>query len=662
MGIYRILPCTCHIGAALRSRWSVHYHLAALLFACLWAAPVPADERHVIGVLALRPKPQTLAAYAPLADYLTQRIAGHRFAILPLDRDEMRQAAQAKRFDFAIVNPDLYVELELRHGALRLATQLSGKVGEGRTQFAGLIFTQARRSDLRTLADLKGKRIAAVAPDAFGGFLIQGAALLEAGVDPYADINTTYLGLPQDRIVQAVLNGVADAGFVRSGLLEELAAEGKIRLADFKPLGAHPSALPYWHSTPLYPEWAFAAMGGVSPALAKRVAIALLSLPDDHPSLTAGRYAGWDVPANYEPVHEVLKRMRAPPYDAPVKLELEAVLRQYALHIIAILSLLLGVIGTFAWRNARLHRELVREQAELRLSDAVFTNALEGLVVTAPDGTILTVNPAFTQITGYRREEVIGQNPRLLKSGRHDAAFYTALWRELLANGHWRGEIWNRRKDGSIYPQILNIACVKDAAGRITQYVGSFTDISDLKAAEENLRQLAHYDALTGLPNRRLLIDRMELAMKQTLRRERLLAVCFLDLDGFKAVNDTMGHATGDRLLIEVAQRLQSNLRAGDTVARLGGDEFVLLLPDLATVEELTHTLTRVLDALSRPYANIGSEPRIGGSIGVTLYPLDDVSADGLLRHADYAMYQAKQLGRGRFVLFDPKETKMMVD
>ncbi len=631
-----------------------------LLFAGLWAEFAHALEQQVIAVLALRPKPQVQAAYAPLADYLSERIAGHRFAILPLDRDELRQAAQAKRFAFALVNPDLYVELELRHGASRLATQLTGKPGAARSQFAGLVFTHARRTDLRAFSDLKGKRIAAVAPDAFGGFLIQSVALLEAGVDPHADIKTTFLGLPQDRIVQAVLSGAADAGFVRSGLLEEMAAEGKIRLSDFKPLGARSGALPYWHSTPLYPEWAFAAMGGVSPELAKRVAIALLSLPADHPSLAAGRYAGWDVPANYEPVHEVLKRMRAPPYDAPVEFELKEVLRQYALHVIAVLSLLLGVIGAFAWRNARLHRALEQEQAELRLSSAVFTNALEGIFVTAPDGTIITVNPAFTHITGYAREEVIGKNPRLLKSGRHDAAFYAALWRELLANGHWRGEIWNRRKDGSIYPQILNIACVKDTAGRITQYIGSFTDISDLKAAEENLKRQAHYDMLTGLPNRRLLMDRMELAMKQTLRRERLLAVCFLDLDGFKAVNDSLGHDTGDRLLIEVARRLQANLRASDTVARLGGDEFVLLLPDLATVDELTHTLTRVLDALSRPYAIIGDKLRIGGSIGVTLYPLDDVSADGLLRHADYAMYRAKQLGRGRYTLFDPKESVMM--
>lgn len=628
-----------------------------LLGSCFWTTPAFALEEHVIGVLALRPRPQTGAAYAPLADYLTERIPGHRFTIAPYDRNELRAAAQARHFDFVVANPDLYVELEARHGASRIATQMTGKPGQTFAELAGLIFARADRADLRSLADLKGKRIAAVAPDAFGGFLMHGAALLQAGVDPHADIATDFIGLPQDKIVMAVLERRADAGFIRSGVIEAMAAEGKIRLEDFKPLVPREGRLPFWHSTRTYPEWAFAVMPHVTDDLGKRIAIALLSLPADHPAVRNAQYAGWSVPASYESVHEVLKLMRAPPYDASLKFDLKDVLHRYAFQVIAALLVVIGLIAAFALRNAWLHKALMRDQAKLRLSDVVFENALEGMFVTDPAGTIIAVNPAFATLTGYAAQETIGQNPRLLKSGRHEPGFYAALWQALQSDGHWRGEIWNRRKDGSIYPEILSISSVRDASGRLTHFVGSFNDISELKAAEDSLRQLAHFDTLTGLPNRSLLMDRLDQAMRQTLRREKLLAVCFLDLDGFKPVNDTWGHETGDCLLVEVAQRLKTVLRAGDTVARLGGDEFVLLLTDLMTVDELTHALDRLFAAITAPYAMGDGRISISASVGATLYPFDDVSADGLLRHADHAMYRAKQQGRAKHKLFDPSDT-----
>ena len=632
------------------------HSIALLLGALLWAAAAHAEKTHVIGVLAVRPKPQTEAAHAQLADYLSDSVPGHRFTIRAYFRNELRDAAHRRAFDFVIANPDLYVELEARHGASRIATQVAGKPGRTFAELAGLIFARADRTDLNALADLKGRRIAAVAPDAFGGYLIHGAALQEAGIDPRTDIIVDFIGLPQDKIVKAVLDGRADAGFIRSGVIEAMAAEGKIRQADLKPLAPRNGRLPLWHTTRAYPEWAFAVMPNVPEDLGKRIAIALLSLPAGHPAASDAKYAGWGVPASYEPVHDVLKEMRAPPYDAPVAFDLKDVLRQYAFQVITVLLVVTGLIAVFALRNVWLHRQLMREQAKLRLSDAVFENALAGLVVTDSAGTVVAVNPAFSRVTGYTRDEIVGQNPRLLKSGRHEDDFYTALWRDVLEKGQWRGEIWNRRKDGTVYPEILNISSVRDANGQAIQFVGSFNDISELKAAEENLRRLAHFDALTGLPNRSLLMDRIEQAMKQTLRRERLLAVCFLDLDGFKPVNDTWGHETGDRLLVEVAQRLQAALRAGDTVARLGGDEFVLLLPDLATVDELTLALDRVLASLAMPYPDAGGTIRIGGSIGATLYPFDDTTADGLLRHADHAMYRAKQQGRGKHMLFDPVE------
>lgn len=621
---------------------------------CVGSPPAAAQEEHRIGVLAVRPKEKMEAAFAPLADYLGQRLPGRHFAVRAYTRVELREAARRREFDFVIVNPDLYVELEYRHGARRIATLINDEGGRPSMEFSGVIFTRADRADLRALTDLKGKRIAAVAPDAFGGFLIQGVELIAAGLDPHVDIQPLFLGLPQDKVVAAVLEGRADAGFVRSGVLEGMAAEGKLSLATLKPLGAKNGANPFWHSTRPYPEWPFAAMPQVAADLAKDVAIVLLSLPADHPAARRAMSFGWDVPVGYEPVHDVLKKMRMPPYDAPVDIDWRDVLRRYDLPIMALLLLIGSAFALLSWRNLLLRRALEKDQQQLKLAAAVFDNATEGMVITDPAGTILDVNAAFSNVTGYGREEACGQNIRLLKSGRHEPGFYAEMWQALRESGRWRGEIWNRRKDGAIYPELLSIAAVRDAAGRTTHYIGNFIDISELKAAEENLRRLAHFDPLTHLPNRVLLMDRLEIALKQTQRRDRLLAVCFLDLDGFKAVNDQWGHALGDRLLIEVAQRLSAAVRAGDTVARLGGDEFVLLIVDLSTIAELEQILARVLTTLAGPLPLDGHEARIGASIGVTIYPLDETGADGLLRHADHAMYRAKQGGRGRYEFFDP--------
>ncbi len=296
-----------------------------------------------------------------------------------------------------------------------------------------------------------------------------------------------------------------------------------------------------------------------------------------------------------------------------------------------------------------------RKQAEekLQLAASVFTHAREGITITDATGAILEINATFTDITGYGREEVLGRNPRMLKSGRHEAEFYATMWRELIANGHWYGEIWNRRKNGQIYAEMLTISAVRDAAGNTQNYVALFTDITALKEHQRQLEHIAHYDALTGLPNRVLLADRLQLAMAQSQRRDQSLAVVYLDLDGFKPVNDQYGHEVGDELLIAVAQRMKGALREGDTLGRLGGDEFVAVLVDLEQASDCEPVLARLLLAAAAP-ATVGNLVlRVSASIGVTLYPQDDSDADQLLRHADQAMYQAKQAGKNRYHLFD---------
>ena len=296
-----------------------------------------------------------------------------------------------------------------------------------------------------------------------------------------------------------------------------------------------------------------------------------------------------------------------------------------------------------------------RKQAEhrLNLAASVFTHTMEGIVITDARGTIVEVNDAFSRITGYRHEEAVGQTPRILSSGRQGPEYYAGMWGALLATGQWSGEIWNRRKNGEVYAEILTINAVRNAAGATTHYVALFTDITAHKEHERQLEHIAHYDALTGLPNRVLLADRLQQAMLRCNRQGRALAVAFLDLDGFKGVNDAHGHDVGDELLITVGQRMKAVLREGDSLARIGGDEFVAVLVDLERPQAFEPVLDRLLAAASEPVQAGHRLLRVSASIGVTIYPQDGVDADLLMRHADQAMYQAKQSGRDRWHLFD---------
>jgi len=267
---------------------------------------------------------------------------------------------------------------------------------------------------------------------------------------------------------------------------------------------------------------------------------------------------------------------------------------------------------------------------------------------------ILFVNPGFQRLTGFSAAEAIGKTPRILQSGRQSQEFYAAMWRTIQETGQWHGEIWNRRKNGALYVEWLSISAVYNTTRDVTHYIGIFSDITERKEADEHLLHLAQYDALTDLPNRVLLLDRLAQLAKATLREQFKGAVLFLDLDRFKEVNDTLGHAAGDVLLQTVARRLVNNVRSADTVARLGGDEFVVILSQVHRAADAARVAQKLLAAISTPVVLYDRELSVSASIGLCIFPDDGTDAPELIRHADAAMYQAKNAGRNMYQFYRP--------
>ncbi len=298
--------------------------------------------------------------------------------------------------------------------------------------------------------------------------------------------------------------------------------------------------------------------------------------------------------------------------------------------------------------------ERKKNEQQLKLSAKVFSSAMEGILVTDQQGYIVDVNQAFTDLTGFSREQAIGKTPRILKSDRQAPEFYQNMWQRLIANGQWRGELWNQKQNGEEYAELLTISAIYDDIGKVSHYVGLFSDVTKEKQRQLKLEKIAHFDVLTGVANRILLSDRLRQGIAHHQRTGKILAVCYLDLDGFKEINDNLGHEAGDVLLQTIAQRMIDTVRTEDTVARIGGDEFVLLLGEFDTSYQYEILLHRLLKTIALPCHIMGEFVRVSASIGVTFYP-DDYSEESLLlRHADQAMYIAKTSGKGCYHIFNP--------
>lgn len=304
-------------------------------------------------------------------------------------------------------------------------------------------------------------------------------------------------------------------------------------------------------------------------------------------------------------------------------------------------------------RLQHMARDIAR-QKRINILANTFKNASEGMMITDDQARIIEVNDSFTRITGYSQDEMLSNTPAILSSGHHAKPFYQTMWQQLETEGHWSGEIWNKRKDGHVYPEWLSINAIYGRGGRISNFIGVFTDISRIKENEAQLLKQANQDSLTGLPNRLLLIDRIQQVINRTYREHNGVAILFIDLDGFKDINDHYGHEAGDRVLVELAQRYQSALRREDTVARFGGDEFVVLVSNLKNHMEAELIAEKILKETQQPIYLDNCEARVGCSIGIAVEFEALENAEQLIGHADEAMYQAKRSGKNRYVTYKP--------
>lgn len=770
--------------------------LCLLLLLSLFWRGASADGDLTLGVLSQLPLEDGQARWQPLADHLNREMPEHRVKVRAFNYPGLERAIQQNRIDFLLTHPTHYLKLQSQKAlAGTLATLVEQVAGEPLPAIGGVIFTRADNDGVSQLSDLRRGAIASCAKACMEGYQLQLEMFLDAGLAPPEEEQMLFLGMPHDNVVEAVLEGQADAGFVRAGVLERLAGEGRLDLSGIKII--HRQALtgfPYAVSTRLYPQWPVVALPHVEEASARRMAAALLGIEGDMALSRSIGIHGFTIPANYTAVDNLARKLRLAPYDTLPHLTLSDIWASYRWTIVSltltgmvILILLLGIwlshremkaaqrqgeqqrqaldisythlrtlvetIPDLIWlkdkegfflscnrqferlfgapeseiigktdydfvpeelaaffrqkdkeamladqpcvneewvtyaedgRKALLEtiktpmrgsegevigvlgmaRDITQRREDedrLRFFQRVLESAGEAFMVTDTKGVIVSVNPAFTSITGYEASEILGKTPAVLKSGRQDRVFYQKMWAAIAKEGCWAGEIWDRRKDGDIYPKWLNISTVKNELGEATHYVAAFSDITDRKAAEEQIHSLAFFDPLTNLPNRRLFMDRIGHALLAGKRSKKYGALLLMDLDNFKTLNDTQGHAVGDRLLIEVGNRLVNSIREVDTVSRLGGDEFVVLFEELDEAESAAATHAEIMAEkiryqINQPYSleDTARSYQTTASIGLTLFMGQDLSIDALLKQADLALYQAKDAGRDAIRFFNP--------
>ncbi|WFE69618.1 EAL domain-containing protein [Thiomicrospira sp. R3] len=640
--------------------------LSGLLF-CLgltqsWATSHPPL---VIGLLAFEPKEIAQARWQPLENRINAHLNNLQVQIILLDYQELNQAVTQREIDFVFTNSGHFIQLSQSSGlSSPLVSMIKYDKGLALRGFGGVVMVKSDRTDILDLQDLKGLRIATPSKASFGGYMVQAYELMKLGIRMPQQVQLIETDMPHDRAVMAVLNNQADVAFIRTGLLESMIERGLIRAEEIRVLNPQKlSSFPFYLSTRLYPEWPLAAMNHVDEQQAGQLAGALLALPYAGPAMQQAGVYGFSIPAEYEPVRELMRTLKLPPYDIDQEITLDDIWHAHKLTIQLTLSAILiiltlsGLLVVIYLRLKSSFIELKQKERDLQLAAVAFETQ-EAILITDQNENIISVNKAFTDITGYSPNEVLGKTPRILSSNRHNKHFFQTLWDEIKITGGWSGEVWNKRKNGEIFPEYQTITAIKNEKNQVTHYLSTFSDITQRKLNEEQIHQLAFYDPLTDLANRRLLEDHIKQALASSARNLHYCALLFIDLDHFKNLNDSLGHKIGDELLKQVALRLLECVREGDTVARPGGDEFIILLENLSrdktiAARECQKIGEKLLLAFNQPFSLSDGNFSMTASIGINLFIDHYETVDELMKRSDLAMYKAKEEGRNTLRFFD---------
>ena len=638
----------------------MHKLFLALTVLITFSSSLLALQNVTIAVLAFRSKADTLKEWTPTAHYLTQNIPGYSFHILPMNYPEMRQAAADGKVDFIITNAGHYIYLEKLYNISRIATMMKYQNGQWLDSFGGVIFTRSDAPLIKSLDDFKAKTIASVDSDSLGGYAVQMYEFFLSGLTK-DDFSFSFTGMPHDNVVNAVLAGKADVGFVRTGVLEKMVQEGKLDLKKIRVISNKKvSDFPYLLSTQLVPEWPIAQMVKTDKFLVDKVLVALLSKSRLSSPSQGDIY--WTAPMEYRGIHTMYEAIRLPPYDTPQRFNITDVYSRYKLFILSIavlsIALILATLHQFKLRYTlqNLLKEKTEADAQTKLAAMVYENNSDAIVISdsAHPGHIISVNPAYEKLTGFTKEQVRGRETNVLRSGHHDKEFYEVMWHSLNTIGSWEGEIVDRHKDGHLFSKWMTIRTIYKEEGVPYRRVAIFTDFTDHKEAQQKIWYQANFDLLTSLPNRNMFMYRLDKELHELERNKHSLTLMFLDLDNFKEINDTLGHDDGDTLLKEAAARITKCTRKNDLVARLGGDEFTILLSGTGDNRVINNIASALLRELSLPFDLHGEKAFISVSIGITIAPDDGITPEVLMKNADQAMYSAKNSGRNQYHYFTP--------
>lgn len=608
-----------------------------------------------VAVLANRPAADVLARWQPLIHYLNGQVPGYRFHCEVLGYAELETAIQQRTVDFVLTNPSHYMLMTYRNGlSSPLATLIPVEHGRVLARFGGVIFSRADFAGAPSLEKLRGLTIATATKGSLGGYQAQAVELIQAGLHLPQDVRLLETGMPQDLAVKAVMEGRADVGFVRTGVLEDLSGKGELDLRGIRVIGQKTAeGFPLLLSTRLYPEWPFAAMPGVDEDLARQVAGALLSLPHGSRLARQMDIEGFTIPTDYEQVRAALETLRLPPFDFAPEFTAEDIWNKYRWQL-AGGSLLFAVIAALTLSLFFLNRRLAEEHARLHRSSEEWRRLLtalgEGVYGVDADGRCTFINPAAAAMLGFSAVELLGRDQHaLFHYRREDGTAYPedecpiAL---TLKDGQPRyAEDWFWHKDGSGFPVMLTTALMEDD-GRRKGAVVVFRDISDRRQLESRLREEATTDHLTGVANRRLFLKQLEMELDRFKRFGESAALLMADLDYFKKINDSYGHAAGDGVLRHFADISRQYLRRVDLIGRLGGEEFGILLPgtDAASALQFADRYRCLVESSPAP----GGDGNIGitVSIGIAEFASSDDTVETILARADAALYGAKAGGR----------------